>query len=414
MTKNMKNSTAPMRIVIREQQLTAFTAALLDAGGVSALALMLKAGLYWRKIACPYYEVWAAAAVLAVLLVTFLLRLDRRKNVAVRLDRRYATGSRLECAVELYRSHHPLRQAQWDECREFFRAHPVSPRFYRLAVPAVLLAAVWTPLVLTPRHQPPPPAVVQQVKPKAPAAAKPAPPAEPEDPAELALTAPGSEIRAKPMDEIAFEGNAESQSGFSEITVQILVNAQLKKVIKLSPETLKKAGKLTLAGEFGLDELEVQPFDLVSYHLRGYTVRDAARRKPVVSPPQFIEVRPFREDAFLLTAGPNGAASKALNMIVKLLQAQIELNKSTFVASSAVGRVKCRALAQELGNVALEQGDVYLETADFISGLDPAKISANSYYAVKQAAQHMHTAREQLDTITKNVTGRAAAEENHP
>jgi len=387
------------RLLLVEHLVRGMTAGLGAMAVAAALASLLWSLASFYEFTPPrYYLIAALGVMLSAGILGFVFGRGSRRQMAVEIDRRAATGNRLESAVLLAGSDHPLRDAQLRECIIYFRAHPLPWRAYRMLPAACLLALLVLPLALVHPYVKPQTQTAQSGATAKPTEKKAA--AEEAENPELTLTAPESEMRAKPMDEIGFEGSAASAAGFTEITLKLYVNAIWKKDIKINSRELAKGGKVTFNGDFCLDELAVNPFDLVSYHLEGYTVRDAERRRPVVSTPQFIEVRPFREDAFMMKGG---RSSRPVSVIEKLLQAQIELNKSTFLARSALGRVNGQILAREVNNVALGQGDVYLELTEFINTIDPKDIPANAFYAVKQAAENMHRARTQLDQLTKQL-----------
>ena len=383
-------------MIDRERQAYGLALALRWLAAVAAVSLAFKVGLYLLRYPVPGYCWYVGGVSAALLALVFLVGRRSRAKTAVELDTLTASGNRLETAELLRLGNHPLRETQLAEAEIYFQAHPPPRRLCRRLLPPLLAVAVcWPALVFLPDRG----RVVVKPETKAADPAKPAKPVDQkqeakasEEVAELSFIAPESEMRAKPMDEIAFEGQAVSSGGFSEIILHIAVNAKPKKTVKITAANLDRPGKTGLGGEFYLDELEVKPFDLVTYHLSGYSREDREKRRPVVSLPQFIEVRPFREDAFLT----NMAGGQSTEMIVKFLQAQIALNKSTFVARAAADKVDSRALLAELRTLEQTQNELGREMTEYINTLDLKTMPANAYYSLKQALEKVRLAGAQL------------------
>ncbi len=85
--------------------------------------------------------------------------------------------------------------------------------------------------------------------------------------AELALIAPESEMRAKAMDEVAWSGIGNSSQGFKELGLEIAINGNFKMNIPLN-KSKSYIGEISFEDEFFLDEVNVEPFDVVTYHLK--------------------------------------------------------------------------------------------------------------------------------------------------
>ncbi|MDD3153715.1 MAG: hypothetical protein PHS41_02520 [Victivallaceae bacterium] len=164
--------------------------------------------------------------------------------------------------------------------------------------------------------------------------------------AQLILSKPEQELRAKPLDEIDWEGAGHSTGGFKNLRLVVSVNSEFCR--DFAPEQ-REGGKsaaekeLHFSGFLPLDELKVKPFDLVSIHLAATTLEEqsgaaAPRTVEVLSLPQFIEIRPFREDALLKkaramsseVAGQQQILLDVYARIHLILETQIELNKLLF------------------------------------------------------------------------------------
>lgn len=373
-------------------------AVIFAAGGI-----ILKTVLFFMEMDVPFFSMYVLVFSVIIFAAVFFLRRGTKKKTAAKVDKEMSASNRLECAAELEKIQHPLKSAQLENCREFFRENTVPLKLFRVVLPLAVLIIFVGILASVP---------VYRVTPAdAEGKNKPADKAEnvkrqkdekkkTEEAQEINFTAPESEMRAKPMDEIAFEGEALSGAGFSEITLKISVNAVLKKTVRIEGENFSKPGKVEFSGEFYLDELEVNPFDLVTYHLEAYSANDKDRKNPVISLPQFIEVRPFREDAFLAGGGNLEKQKGILEMLVKFLNNQIVINKSSYLAKASTGRVETKVLAEELKGVTAEQEALYEEISKFIKDIKPEEIPAESFYSIKQAAENMKLAKDELEKIS--------------
>lgn len=361
------------------------------------------------EIKLPEFSIYAASASVVIFIVIFCARRGNRRSTAAALDEISGSKSRLESAVELDNSGHPLQAAQLDEAIGYFEKNKIPLRPGRLLLPAILLFMIWFTIFALQINYPDRDAIAaENGKTKTANQEKADSKADEKENAaapDIAFTAPEAEMRSRPMDEIAYEGSASAAAGFGEILLNISVNAKHKITYKIEAENMNKQGKINLSGSFALDELEVAPFDLVTYHLEGYAANDKSKRFPVFSAPQFIEVRPFREDAFYQMMNmPGGAKLKdMLEALMKILKTQIALNKSAFAARSALGRVQGKALAQELNYIVAAQDDLHKEIQELIDTANPELIPANSFFAIKQAAEKMRLAHEQLRALSESL-----------
>ena len=280
------------------------------------------------------------SAVGTVIAVLLLLRNRRSPAVtAAELDAEFHAKNRLEAAWELRNSDHILKQALQEDARNAYREIRFSRRPLEVNLILAGLCAVLTGNLLLLAESRSDAIAAQEtgsdgqktnsVKPEQPIKNTPQnPPTIPRatEHAILSLTLPESEQRAKPLDEIEWEGIGSSSSVFTKLVLTVSVNGRQK--CELQPDSPpKQPGKIKIGGFLPLEELDVKPFDLVSIHLTGIT-RIRGKDTEVLSTPQFIEVRPFREDTLILNADAvSGETFELLNLFLAM---QIDLNKALF------------------------------------------------------------------------------------
>ena len=117
-----------------------------------------------------------------------------------------------------------------------------------------------------------------------------------DEPPSVAFQKPGRDLRATSVDEIFVEAGAEDDFGVRQLELVYAVNGGPEKQVKLigpapSPRTEVSAGHT-----FFLEELGLQPGDVVAYYARATDNDDVAGAKTVTSDIFFLQIQPFRKD----------------------------------------------------------------------------------------------------------------------
>ncbi len=214
------------------------------------------------------------------------------------------------------------------------------------------------------------PALLHPAKPPA---AKP-PPASKEVPkAAIAWLSPGAEAKANPVEEVPTVATAKSTSGLHNLTLEISVNGTPKKSLTIPDDPYDKPGIHTIKASLYMEDLDVQPFDIVSYYLRGQRI-SSQKLADVTSSIQFVQVRPFRDD-FMQGAGHS---SKGYDMLIRLKLAQLKAVKENFVLAHTDLPVDNPIRKQENERVAKNQAELAKKTdevvQEFINEGFPAEI----------------------------------------
>lgn len=321
------------------------------------------------------FQVLLLAAPLAGLAGALLFYFTARATVR-NTDSRCNGKNRLEAAFELQQSNHPLEDLQRQQTEEFYRQarpFPKSPAWIMLCgtlllafcVNGVVFSFLLGSSAALYRC-----AAVEEASreksagegedaarnpEKSPSGNKQNPAAAREEFAKLVLTAPEAETRATPMDEISWEGQARGPAEFTKLQLHLYVNAREKKTLEVTAgeaiapaagESAEAAADHVwkIGGKLSIEELEVYPYDLVSYHLSGETVLNGKPAR-VLSTPHFIEIRPFREETLSAdleelraAAGGDGQFDRMVALIGGIHQAmkmQLALNKALFVVRTS-------------------------------------------------------------------------------
>jgi hypothetical protein len=308
--------------------------------GVVAAGLTLTLGLLWfaHPSSAPVADWrWLRLGWLAGLAVTGLgaaaLWRARRRTLlrsAAEMDTAFATANRLETATALHAAQDAMAQAQRAETEQFLQQRQIVPRrrwlSLSVAFVALLAAAHLATLICWARSV--------QVDAKAKkdstiVAEKKAAPTAPT--ASIDWRSPESETSATAIEEVPLEANADSATGLRNAVLEIEVNGGHRLSLPLTDD-LSKPGPHTLKPSIYLDQLDVKTYDIVSYHLSAQRIAGAAL-PPTVSPVQFVQVKPVREDTFVCAGGDQ--PSKCFNYVTALKAAQLRLMKDNFTLAHA-------------------------------------------------------------------------------
>ena len=305
-----------------------------------AAGLALTLGLLWlaHPSAAPVTNWqwlrlgWLAGLAGTGICAVTLWRARRRTLLrsAAEMDAALATHNRLETATALHDAQDAMAKAQRAETEQFLQQSRIAPHRKWLAVSAVLVTLVavahlatlicWARPVQVDAKAKKDSAVVAEKK-EAPAAPT----------ASIEWRSPESETAATAIEEVPLEAVADSSAGLRNTVLEVEVNGARRLSQPLTND-LAKPGSHTLKPSIFLDQLDVKTYDIVSYHLTAQRIAGAAL-PPTVSPEQFVQVKPVREDTFICAGGDQ--PGKCFNYVTALKAAQLRLMKDNFTLSHA-------------------------------------------------------------------------------
>ncbi|HEY5894855.1 MAG TPA: hypothetical protein VIT91_16665 [Chthoniobacterales bacterium] len=331
--------------------------------------------------------IWSGG-IIATLLAAIAAFFARRRSLADTArasDISLVSHNRLEAFAQLSGTNHPLASAQQGETSAWLAGQMLpAGRSVEIAIGAGLLAVlillhlflagVWT---VHSRAIPKP-----EIKPV---------PLSKLPHAELHWKSPKPEIKATKIEDIPLVAEAESTSGLQNITLEIAVNGVPKKSLPLPVAPFDQKGTHPLKTSIYLDELEVEPFDLVSYHLRGERIF-TEKLPATTSEMQFIQIRPFREDAVELKG--DGTPSKCLAILTKLKIAQLRAMKQNFILAGAELPKTDELWKAENKRVADDQALLTSKVDEAIPVMIEGGMPAEIVNLLMQARPHMASAAE--------------------
>jgi hypothetical protein len=390
---------------------------------------------------------------LALTLFTYIfIRIKYRlttEKTAKKTDSLFCAKNRMESAVELENSNNLLIQYQLDETENFYKQKKILSLIPFVCILLFLLGSILVmhitlltvQLKKTLSFSLVPELAVRRnylnLKNKK--------TSKDESFAEIEFISPESEKRAKPMDVIEWQAKAFSTEGFNSITVSLFVNGEFKTEIPVEPteisiipdyapgdylntdkfekltsekdnrkntnqihlKPLTKNKNIIFSGEFYLDELEVMPFDLVSYNIKASAPLNARNNEQVVSQPQFIEIRPFREDAaFLKLKNLKNTNDKEYKKLLKLLALinkflnyQLKLNKALFSIRASGLKPENKVLLNEIKRLTKNQETLKIKLDKMLEKIPAENISSNMLDYLSNAKEEMKQASEYLEKI---------------
>jgi hypothetical protein len=300
---------------------------------------------------------WLAGIGASVLagVALWLLRRWSLRETAQRVDERLQSMNRLETATQFSKINDPLLRAQRQETAYFLGKTPAHRKLRRFPWMVVALwilllghAATWL-IWARPWVRPVAPAV----------AVAPKPTPAPLPVATIHWVTPKSETQAAPIEEVPLEANADSAGGLQDMTLKISVNGEQKLVVPVSAAELAQGGAHKIDTSIYLDQLNVQPFDMVSYYLQAQRITDRPNVPATVSAVQFVQVKPFRDDIAEQSSKNKGMTAEQQDMVAKiggLKVAQLRLLKENFTLAHAEIGHDVPEWKQENQRVGGEQG----------------------------------------------------------
>lgn len=341
---------------------------------------------------------WIAGLIATGCLAAFAWWRRQRQNLvrsAAELDSEFTTMNRLETAVAEQADDSPLARAQRAETEAFLQRTKASSRHHWVPIlgAAVLLlmaAHVATFVCWSP--------VVKKDKPagaEGGTEARKQKEAEARAEASLEWQSPDSETKATAIEEVPLEAQARSTGGLREVTLEAQVNGVKRLTQPLGLPELETPGDHPVKTSLLLDQLAVQPFDIVSYHLHAQR-RESRVLARTASPVQFIQVKPLREDTFICQGGDK--PSKCFNYVTALKAAQLRLMKENFALAQAEIGHDTETWVSENARVAGEQGQLSDKTDEVLQLMTTNNYPPEILALVKKARPLVETAAQQIQS----------------
>jgi hypothetical protein len=313
----------------------------------------------WKSIGTAW-----AAAIIGIGIVAAILWQTRRRTVlrsAAEVDAAFGTQNRLEAVTALHEAENPMARAQREETEQFLQQTGLAPRRRGLTAlmlcTAVLAFAHLATLVCWTRPLPHDPTAKSESLEE-----KSEKKTEEQFTASIEWQSPESEAVATAIEEVPLEAGADSTTGLRDVVLEVAVNGE-QKLSQPLKDDLSKPGEHALRLSIYLDQLEVKAYDVVAYHLRAQRI-SKSKLPPTVSPVQFIQVKPMREDTFICAGGDK--PNKCFNYVTAIKASQLRLMKENFTLANAEISKDGDEWKTENTRVGTDQNDLATRTEELI------------------------------------------------
>ena len=117
-----------------------------------------------------------------------------------------------------------------------------------------------------------------------------------DEPPSVAFQKPGRDLRATSLDEIFVEAGADDDFGVKQLELVYAVNGGPEKQVPLIGPASSPRAEVSAGHTFFLEELGLQPGDVVAYYARATDNDEVSGAKTVTSDIFFLQIQPFRKD----------------------------------------------------------------------------------------------------------------------
>ncbi|HEX6938560.1 MAG TPA: hypothetical protein VF158_04050 [Longimicrobiales bacterium] len=242
-----------------------------------------------------------------------------------------------------------------------------------------------------------------------------------DQPPSVAFERPGRDTRATAIDEIFLEARAVDDYGIARLELVYSVNGGEERTVRLYEAGGRALREVAAGHTLYLEELELQPGDVVAYFARatdGARAADdpaaggdarVAPRAPVTSDIYFIRIRPFRRDyrAAEQSGMPGGEAMGG--EYAELSERQREIVAATFNLVRDREHYSVDEWAEHVTTVTLAQSRLREEVGSLVSHMRARGIlSADS--AFEAIVEHLDSAAAAMQDAERRLAAREAQE----
>lgn len=222
-------------------------------------------------------------------------------------------------------------------------------------------------------------------------------------PPQVSVRKPGRDVRPSNVEEIFIEGEATDDYGVGRMELVYSVNGGEKKRIALAEGTGRHPKELTAGHTLFLEELGLQPGDVISYYVQVWDADAVSGPKSAASDIYFITIRPFdREYKQSQQGGGSGMQGSAQQSPSELIAQQREIISATFKAQRDKATTPVQQFRENVTTIHLAQGRLHEQVIALGSQLKrPAVQTADTGFKViaellPKAVEEMRQAEGQL------------------
>ena len=227
----------------------------------------------------------------------------------------------------------------------------------------------------------------------------------------VSFTKPGRDLRATSIDEVFVEAEADDDFGVARLELVYAVNGGVEKSVRLAAGAGRSAKEMSAGHTFFLEELGLQPGDVVSYFARA-TDNDTVRgAKTATSDIYFVQIQPFRKDYRAAESQAGGqqqdrGSGGGANDPSALSEQQRRIVAGTFNVVRDRDKIGAEKFRQDVVFLALTQGQLK-ERAKGLAGQIIARVG-QADPMMKDIAGHLEAAAASMEAAEQKLQARDA------
>jgi hypothetical protein len=225
----------------------------------------------------------------------------------------------------------------------------------------------------------------------------------------VAFSKPGRDLRATSIDEVFVEAEADDDFGVARLELIYAVNGGVEKSVRLAAGAGRPAKAMAAGHTFFLEELGLQPGDVVSYFARA-TDNDAVKgAKTATSDIYFVQIQPFRKDYRAAESQAGGqqqgrGSGGAGNDPSALSEQQRRIVAGTFNVVRDRDKIGAEKFREDIVFLALTQGQLK-ERAKGLAAQIIARVG-QAEPMMKDIAGHLDAAAESMAAAEQKLQAR--------
>ncbi|HEX7120105.1 MAG TPA: DUF4175 family protein [Longimicrobiales bacterium] len=227
-------------------------------------------------------------------------------------------------------------------------------------------------------------------------------------PPSVSFERPGRDTRATAIDELFLEARGVDDYGIARLELVYAVNGGEERVVALYEADGRALAEVSAGHTLYLEEIALEPGDVIAYWARAADDPRAGRREPVTSDIYFVRIRPFRRDyraAEQAPAVPGGAGMGGAE--AELSDRQREIVAATFNLVRDRGRYTEDEWGEHVTTVTLAQSRLREEVESLVGRMRSRGIlSADS--AFEAIVAHLDSAAAAMRDAERRLSDREA------
>ena len=227
----------------------------------------------------------------------------------------------------------------------------------------------------------------------------------------VSFSKPGRDLRATSIDEVFVEAQADDDFGVARLDLVYAVNGGVEKNVRLASGAGPSAKAMAAGHTFFLEELGLQPGDVVSYFARAIDNDTVTGAKTATSDIYFLQIQPFRKDYRAAESQAGGqqqdrGSGGGANDPSALSEQQRRIVSGTFNVVRDRDKIGAEKFRQDVVFLALTQGQLK-ERATGLAAQIVARVG-DADPMMKDIAGHLEAAAESMAAAEQKLQARDA------